>query len=124
MLTTMTTMPSRTATASAHANARATRLSARRAPNGMGGSAIVAPRRATKATQTMTRRTTQTTITRALFNSSNDSQGKDNGATATSVSTDEVMIDPVVGAKRFSNYFWAGVVTAGSTGFLLTGASA
>lgn len=40
------------------------------------------------------------------------------------VSTDTVMIDPVVGAKRFSNYFWAGVVTAGSTGFLLTGASA
>ena len=40
------------------------------------------------------------------------------------VSTDAVMIDPVVGAKRFSNYFWAGVVTAGSTGFLLTGASA
>ncbi len=125
MLTTMTTMPPRTATASAHANARATRLSARRAPNGMmGGSPIVAPRRATKATQTMTRRTTPTTITRALFNSSNDSQGKDNGATATRVSTDAVMIDPVVGAKRFSNYFWAGVVTAGSTGFLLTGASA
>lgn len=38
--------------------------------------------------------------------------------------TDNLIIDPVVGAKRFSNYFWAGVVTAGSTGFLLTGASA
>ena len=34
------------------------------------------------------------------------------------------MIDPVVGAKRFSNYFWAGVVTTGATGFLITGASA
>ena len=34
------------------------------------------------------------------------------------------MIDPVVGAKRFSNYFWAGVVTTGSTGFLITGLSA
>ena len=40
------------------------------------------------------------------------------------VSTDTVMIDPVVGAKRFSNYFWAGVVTTGATGFLITGASA
>jgi hypothetical protein len=39
------------------------------------------------------------------------------------VSTDAVMIDPVVGAKRFSNYFWAGVVTTGATGFLITGAS-
>ena len=35
------------------------------------------------------------------------------------VSTDAVMIDPVVGAKRFSNYFWAGVVTTGATGFLV-----
>ena len=40
------------------------------------------------------------------------------------MSTDSVMIDPVVGAKRFSNYFWAGVVTTGSTGFLITGLSA
>ena len=33
-------------------------------------------------------------------------------------------MDPVVGAKRFSNYFWASVVTAGASGFLITGASA
>jgi hypothetical protein len=35
-----------------------------------------------------------------------------------------VYVDPVVGAKRFSNYFWASVVTAGASGFLITGASA
>lgn len=58
-------------------------------------------------------------VARGLFG------GDDDGGAATArVSTDAVMIDPVVGAKRFSNYFWAGVVTAGSTGFLLTGASA
>jgi hypothetical protein len=34
------------------------------------------------------------------------------------------MIDPVIGAKRFSNYFWASVITTGSLGFLLAGASA
>ncbi|EEH53887.1 photosystem I assembly protein ycf4 [Micromonas pusilla CCMP1545] len=39
------------------------------------------------------------------------------------VANDSVMIDPVVGAKRFSNYFWAGVVSIGATGFLITGAS-
>jgi len=43
---------------------------------------------------------------------------------AVRVSTDKVMIDPVVGAKRFSNYFWASVVTIGGIGFLITGASA
>ena len=48
----------------------------------------------------------------------------EDGQPATRVSTDTVMIDPVVGAKRFSNYFWAGVVTTGATGFLITGASA
>ena len=37
--------------------------------------------------------------------------------------TDNLIIDPVVGAKRFSNYFWAGVVSIGATGFLITGAS-
>ena len=52
-------------------------------------------------------------------------QQEDNSDGATQrVSTDSVMIDPVVGAKRFSNYFWAGVVTTGSTGFLITGLSA
>ena len=30
----------------------------------------------------------------------------------------------MVGAKRFSNFFWAGVVTTGATGFLIVGASA
>lgn len=43
---------------------------------------------------------------------------------ATRKTTDTCLIDPVVGAKRFSNYFWAGVVTTGATGFLITGASA
>lgn len=42
---------------------------------------------------------------------------------ATRVSTDSVLIDPVVGAKRTSNLFWASVVTAGATGFLVAGAS-
>ena len=37
--------------------------------------------------------------------------------------TDNLIIDPVVGAKRFSNYFWAGVVSIGATGFLIAGAS-
>jgi hypothetical protein len=43
---------------------------------------------------------------------------------ATRKTTHKCLIDPVVGAKRFSNYFWAGVVTTGATGFLITGASA
>ena len=30
----------------------------------------------------------------------------------------------MLGAKRFSNYFWASVVSIGATGFLITGASA
>ena len=59
-------------------------------------------------------------VSRGLFDGDKD----EGGAATARVSTDAVMIDPVVGAKRFSNYFWAGVVTAGSTGFLLTGASA
>ncbi|CEF98447.1 Photosystem I Ycf4, assembly [Ostreococcus tauri] len=47
------------------------------------------------------------------------------GATETTrSSTDTVMIDPVTGAKRFSNYFWASVVTTGASGFLIAGASA
>ena len=37
---------------------------------------------------------------------------------------DVVYVDPVVGSKRFSNYFWASVVTTGASGFLITGASA
>ena len=34
--------------------------------------------------------------------------------------TSFLIIDPVVGAKRFSNYFWAGVVSIGATGLLLS----
>jgi hypothetical protein len=35
----------------------------------------------------------------------------------------EVFVDPVVGSRRASNYFWASVVTGGASGFLLTGIS-
>ena len=35
----------------------------------------------------------------------------------------EVFVDPVVGSRRASNYFWASVVTGGASGFLITGIS-
>lgn len=35
----------------------------------------------------------------------------------------QVLIDPVTGSKRFSNYFWATAVTGGGSGFLITGLS-
>lgn len=48
----------------------------------------------------------------------------DNLEAGARTSTETCLIDPVEGAKRFSNYFWAGVVSIGATGFLITGASA
>ena len=77
------------------------------------------------ATTTTTRRRAAKTVTPRAFLGLGEEKTSDSASASTQrVSTDSVMIDPVVGAKRFSNYFWAGVVTAGSTGFLLTGASA
>jgi len=35
----------------------------------------------------------------------------------------DVFTDPVEGSRRFSNYFWASVVTGGAGGFLATGVS-
>jgi len=57
-----------------------------------------------------------------MFNNNNDSSGGDDEFKK--IVNDIVYVDPVVGAKRFSNYFWASVVTAGASGFLITGASA
>lgn len=38
-------------------------------------------------------------------------------------SSDRVLHQQVLGARRFSNYFWATVVSIGATGFLLAGLS-
>lgn len=35
----------------------------------------------------------------------------------------KVLMDPVQGSKRFSNYFWATAITGGASGFLVTGLS-
>ena len=59
--------------------------------------------------------------TKEMFGGTKDSAG---ATETTRSSTDTVMIDPVTGAKRFSNYFWASVVTTGASGFLIAGASA
>jgi hypothetical protein len=34
-----------------------------------------------------------------------------------------ILVQPVLGSRRFSNYFWAGIVTLGGVGFLLEGLS-
>ena len=59
----------------------------------------------------------------AIFGGENRSSG-DSEDEFKKIVNDVVYVDPVVGAKRFSNYFWASVVTAGASGFLITGASA
>ena len=110
---------------SAPAAVRAPRASAARraapvakAPAGMGGVATLPSRRAS----TSALRVAAKPAVRARNLTVRAADGE---STVTErVSTDTVMIDPVVGAKRFSNYFWAGVVTTGATGFLITGASA
>jgi|TARA_B110000977_G_scaffold198611_1_gene283822 hypothetical protein len=84
-------------------------------PKGLGASASLGARRATFGTSR------KTSTTRGL---SMKVRAENDVSVTERVSTDSVMIDPVVGAKRFSNYFWAGVVTTGATGFLITGASA
>ena len=61
----------------------------------------------------------------AMFNNNNDDSSPGGGDDEfKKIVNDIVYVDPVVGAKRFSNYFWASVVTAGASGFLITGASA
>ena len=61
----------------------------------------------------------------AMFNNNNDDSSSGGGDDEfKKIVNDIVYVDPVVGAKRFSNYFWASVVTAGASGFLITGASA
>lgn len=50
-----------------------------------------------------------------------DGDKDEGGIVMVCVSMDAVMIDSVVGAKRFSNYFWVGVVIVGSMGFLFIG---
>ena len=109
----------------APAAVRAPRASAARraapvakAPAGMGGVATLPSRRASTAAL----RVAAKPAVRARHLTVRAADGE---STVTErVSTDTVMIDPVVGAKRFSNYFWASVVTTGATGFLITGASA
>ena len=59
----------------------------------------------------------------AIFGGENKGSG-DSEDEFKKIVNDVVYVDPVVGAKRFSNYFWASVVTAGASGFLITGASA
>ena len=59
-----------------------------------------------------------------MFNNNNDSSSGGGDDEFKKIVNDIVYVDPVVGAKRFSNYFWASVVTAGASGFLITGASA
>ena len=113
------------AMSTAPAAVRAPRASATRraapvakAPAGMGGVATLPSRRASTAAL----RVAAKPAVRARHLTVRAADGE---STVTErVSTDTVMIDPVVGAKRFSNYFWAGVVTTGATGFLITGASA
>ena len=60
----------------------------------------------------------------AMFNNNNDDSSSGGDDEFKKIVNDIVYVDPVVGAKRFSNYFWASVVTAGASGFLITGASA
>ncbi|MGI0495331.1 photosystem I assembly protein Ycf4 [Alkalinema pantanalense CENA528] len=43
--------------------------------------------------------------------------------TAQATQTDRVFRQTIVGSRRFSNYFWATVVSIGATGFLLAGIS-
>jgi Ycf4 len=43
--------------------------------------------------------------------------------TSSSSSTTSVLRQTVVGARRFSNYWWATIVTIGATGFFLAGLS-
>ena len=115
-----TSTPAALARATPRASRAAPRTAAAR-PSSSSIARVGVAARAPRAVRAPTARADRTAVvSRGLFDGD-----KDEGGTATArVSTDAVMIDPVVGAKRFSNYFWAGVVTAGSTGFLLTGASA
>jgi hypothetical protein len=108
------------ATVTVAPRASATRATSARAP--ARGTVSTRPKIQLTAREAFSRPQRARTTANAFFNGSGDDSNAD-GATQR-VSTDSVMIDPVVGAKRFSNYFWAGVVTTGSTGFLITGLSA
>jgi hypothetical protein len=52
-------------------------------------------------------------------------KGGDGAMTAqtTATSQDSVLRQPVLGSRRFSNYWWASVVTIGATGFFLAALS-
>ncbi len=43
--------------------------------------------------------------------------------TSTATVNQKILIQPVLGSRRFSNFFWAVVVSMGGIGFLLTGLS-
>lgn len=43
--------------------------------------------------------------------------------TSTTTIDQKILVQPVLGSRRFSNFFWATVVSIGGTGFLLTGLS-
>ena len=114
-----TSTPAALARATPRASRAAPRTAAAR-PSSSSIARVGVAARAPRAVRAPTARADRTAVvSRGLFDGD-----KDEGGTATArVSTDAVMIDPVVGAKRFSNYFWAGVVSIGATGFLITGAS-
>ena len=44
-------------------------------------------------------------------------------ATSSVSSNNRILHQPVLGARRFSNYFWAVAISVGATGFLLSGLS-
>ena len=44
-------------------------------------------------------------------------------STQTKTTTNQILDQKVTGSRRFSNYWWASVITIGGTGFLLSGIS-
>ncbi|HBW56669.1 MAG TPA: photosystem I assembly protein Ycf4 [Oscillatoriales bacterium UBA8482] len=44
-------------------------------------------------------------------------------STQTKTTTNQILSKKVTGSRRFSNYWWASVITMGGTGFLLSGIS-
>jgi hypothetical protein len=52
-----------------------------------------------------------------------DFQGSQMTVTTTTNKSDRLLHQKVLGSRRFSNYWWATIVTMGATGFLLAGIS-
>lgn len=84
---------------------------------------ISSGRRASAFTKRSSSSSSSSVRVNAMFGG-DESNKSDSGDEFKKIVNDVVYVDPVVGAKRFSNYFWASVVTAGASGFLITGASA